>query len=277
MISMLLLLSVSSLIIPSASEWMILRMPKVVEYPTPPIPEILAESRGISIIVIFIYMVWLFFTLSTNSSMFTIPTAKAQEKPKSEVGEETIRRLAAIGALTAATSGGGINQEQLHRIPCDTSKEEDLEECSLSLMGATIAMMTSVVLLGFNTQFATDSIQAILQRSNLSQAFLSLIILPLLSNDPLAIKMAIRDRMDMSISLTLERCMQTCLLVLPLTVLLAWCMGVDEMDLNFDVMLLTTLFLSVFIVTLVVRRGRSNWYATAIQRIIASWRQHDSC
>jgi Ca2+:H+ antiporter len=263
MVSMLLLLAVSSLIIPTCSMRAKKEMTPVhmtengpVEYT---MPRILSESRGISIVIICTYALWVFFTLSTHSAMFSVLTRKVPKTSNREIGEGIVKRLVIIGAITAATSGGVINQEHLHNDSCDEGKEEDLEECSLSLAGAIIALITSVIFLGFNTQFATDSIQTILQRTSVSQAFLSVIILPLLSNDPLAIKMAIRDRMDMSISLTLERCMQTCLLVIPLTVLLAWCMGVDEIDLNFDMFFLTVLFLPVFIVSLVIRRGKSNW------------------
>jgi Ca2+:H+ antiporter len=68
-----------------------------------------------------------------------------------------------------------------------------------------------------------------------------------------------QDRMNMSISLALERCMQTCLLLVPLTVLLAWCMGVDDMNLEFDGFSVATLFASIIIVTYVVQEGKSNW------------------
>jgi calcium/proton exchanger cax len=166
--------------------------------------------------------------------------------------------------VRADHNDNGINRAHLGRDSCGQGKELELEECSLSLVGAIIALVASVVLLGSNTQFATDSIQAMLQRTNVSQYFLSVIILPSLSIDPLAVDMALRDRMDMSISLTLERCMQTCLLVVPLTVLLAWCMGVDEMDLDFDTTFIATLFLSVFIVSFAVRRGKSNWYVPSL-------------
>jgi Ca2+:H+ antiporter len=114
------------------------------------------------------------------------------------------------------------------------------------------------VLVAFNTQFATDSIQGLLQRRKVSQRLLSLMILPLLSTHPMAINMAMQDKMNMSISLALERSMQTCLLLVPLAVPVAWCMGVDDMNLEFDGFSVATLFTSIVIVTYVVQEKKSN-------------------
>jgi Ca2+:H+ antiporter len=246
---------ISMLLLPSAAHVMTTTTPK----------GILAESRGISVVILISYVLWLFFTLSTHRELFDSPPPKASKRPNRNIKErEAARGIAAIGAGSAAASGGGVNVKTLfgdsdedHEDDC--REEEIFEECSLSLAGAIITLIVSVVLLAFNTQFSTDSIQAILQRRKVSQTFLSLIILPLLSIDPMAINMAMADKMDMSISLALERCMQTCLLVVPLIVLLAWCMGVDEMNLDFDGFSIATLFVSIIIVTYVVQEGKSNW------------------
>lgn len=53
--------------------------------------------------------------------------------------------------------------------------------------------------------------------------------------------------------------MQTSLMVIPLTVMLAWAMGINEMDLEFEGFPITTLFASIVIVTYVVQEGKSNW------------------
>jgi Ca2+:H+ antiporter len=250
MISMLLLLAVASLIIPSTAHLM-----------TDTTTEgILAQSRGISVVILASYVLWLIFTLSTHRALFDEPTMKAKERTHRTL-EDASRGIAAIGAGTAAASGGGVNIKQLFNTEAhdETDDEDDFESPSLSLSGAIVALVTSVVLVAFNTQFATDSIQGLLQRRKVSQTFLSLIILPLLSTDPMAVNMAMQDRMNMSISLALERCMQTCLLLVPLTVLLAWCMGVDDMNLEFDGFSVATLFASIIIVTYVVQEGKSNW------------------
>ena len=238
MVSMLLLLAVASLIIPSAARLLTKTTSEGV----------LAQSRGISIIVLISYLLWLPFTLRSHRSQFNAPSQKVPKRPSRQLPEGAASRsIVAVGAGTAAASGGLVNLRSVFAAleKDDEDDEEPFEDCSLSLPGAIVTLIVSVVLVAFNTQFATDSIQALLQRRKVSQTFLSLIILPLLSNDPMAVNMAIQDKMDISLSLALERCMQTCLMVVPLTVLLAWCMGVDEMDLGFDGFSIATLFVSI--------------------------------
>jgi len=219
-ISMLLLLAVVSLVIPTASHIMTNTTPG----------GILAQSRGTSVVILISYGLWVLFQLKTNQSMFREPAKPSLKRPslkrKLEIEEGgAFRGIAQIGAATVAASGGGV----------------------------------STALIGFNTSFATDSIQGVLQHAGLSKTFLRLIILPILSVDPTSIFVAMQDKMDISISLTLERCMQTCLMVVPLVVLLAWCMKIDTMTLEFDSFSITALFASIIIVTYVVQEGKSNW------------------
>lgn len=65
----------------------------------------------------------------------------------------------------------------------------------------------------------------------------------------------------MSLALTLERYMQTALMVVPLIVLIAWGMHIDSMTLDFDGFTVAALFASIIIVTYVVQEGKSKWEA----------------
>ena len=69
--------------------------------------------------------------------------------------------------------------------------------------------------------------------------------------------------MQLSASLTLERCMQTALLVVPFLVLVAWAMGVEEMTLELDGFSFATTFASIIIVAYVIQDGKSNWLVDA--------------
>lgn len=123
-----------------------------------------------------------------------------------------------------------------------------------------LVLLLSTVLIRCNTKFATDSIEVVLRAGGLSTAFVGLIILPILSNDPLVIWLAVKDEMNLCIACTLERCMQTALMIVPLIIVIAWGMGIDEMTLEFDRFSITVLFASIIIVTYVVQEGKSNWY-----------------
>ncbi|KAF2489821.1 hypothetical protein BU16DRAFT_165087 [Lophium mytilinum] len=253
-ISMLLLLAVLSLLIPTASHLMTSTTPAGIR----------AQSRGTSVIILISYGLWLLFQLKTNRSMFNEPS-KAAPKAKVSPGKvdrdaAALREIAHVGARTAAMAGGSVCQTQL----VVEGDDEDPEIPTLSLTGGIATLVTCVVLIAFNTQFATDSLQGLLQHAGVSHNFVGLVILPILSNDPSSIRMAVRDKMDISIALTLERCMQTSLMVLPLVVLLAWCMGIDDMSIEFDGFSVAALFASIIIVTYVVQEGKSNWLTGAL-------------
>jgi len=248
-ISMLLLLAVVSLVIPTASHIMTDTTP----------------SRGTSVVILISYGFWVLFQLKTNRSMFREPAKPSLKRPslkrKLEIEEGgAFRGIAQIGAGTVAASGRSVNQEQLVRDSNAEVEDDEIDEPQLSLPTAIATLTVSTALIGFNTSFATDSIQGVLQHAGLSKTFLGLVILPILSVDPTSIFVAMQDKMDMSISLTLERCMQTCLMVVPLVVLLAWCMRIDTMTLEFDSFSITALFASIIIVTYVVQEGKSNWW-----------------
>lgn len=240
-ISMLLLLAVCSLVIPTASHLMT----------NTPSVGILSQSRGISFVILVSYVLWLVFQLKTNRAMFEEPVKKVAKQRRTIKEGETIKSIAQVGFGVAAVGRGGAI---VH-----TFDLQDIPNPDLSYFGALVTLTVSVVFVGFNTQFATDSIQSLLQQHGLSKMFLGIVILPLISIDTTSIVMAIKDKMDISIALTLERCMQTSLLIVPLIVLLGWCMDIDEMTLQFEGFPIAALFASIVIVTYVVQEGKSNW------------------
>ena len=123
---------------------------------------------------------------------------------------------------------------------------------------AIVTILVSTALVGLHTEYATNSIQGLLQRASLSRYFVGLVLLPLLSCEPAAIVYAKADRLDLSISLTLDRCMQTAMMVIPLMVLLAAALGID-LTLQFDAFTIITVFVSIVILSYVVQEGQSNW------------------
>ena len=253
-ISMLLLLAVLSIVIPTTSH----RLTNTT------LDGILAQSRGTSVIILISYGLYVLFQYFTNRALYSdagsIISPKAKERPGVKLGEgDTVRALAATGAAAAAAAGGGVNGDRLLRDVEDEIDRDVYQEASLSLFGGMLTLTISVVLVAFNTQFATDNLQGLLEHTGISQNFVGLVIIPILSNDPMSIKTAMLDHMDESIALTLERCMQTALMVVPCVVIIAWIMGIDDMSLQFDDFTTAALFASIIIVTYVIQEGKSNW------------------
>lgn len=209
------------------------------------------QSRGTAMILLSSYGLWLVFQFKTHRHTFDQPAEKA---PLNSYPSGTaFKGIAKIGAATAATIGGVMNEGKFE----DDDDEDLFPRLSLSFSIGTI--IVSTVLIAFNTQFATDSINGLLDQAGLSTTFVGLVILPLLSNDPTLLKTAYLDKMDLSIALTTEKSMQTALMVIPLVIIIAWPMGVNEMTLSFNSFEIVSLFASILIVNYIIQNGTSNW------------------
>ncbi|OMP84504.1 Vacuolar calcium ion transporter [Diplodia seriata] len=96
----------------------------------------------------------------------------------------------------------------------------------------------------------------------LSETFLGLILLPIVGNaaeHATAVTVAMKDKMDLAIGVAVGSSTQIALLVLPLTVLIGWIIGIDEMNLSFDGFQVAVLFVSVLLVNYLIGDGKSNW------------------
>ena len=246
-ISMMLLLAILSLVVPTASHL----MASVSQH------NIVVQSRGTSVVVIFSYGLYLFFQLKTHTIIFNEPSAKARTIPSKPIIPERFRRSKLDNPVSTST------EEKPPSIASEEMNKKD--EPQLHIYVATTVLILFTVFIAFNAEFATSSIQSMVhQADNLTQTFVGFVILPILTNDPLSIINAMKDRMDFSIAMTLERCMQTALLVVPLVVIIAWGMGVEEMTLEFDGFSISATFISILIVTYVVQDGSSNWLVGAL-------------
>ena len=239
-IGMLLLLAISSLVIPTAS-----RQLQAITY-----EQVKFQSRGTAIMTLISYVLWLYFQLGTHAPMFE-PVKPTERSPSNETmqgllnAENVIRKKGLAEWM--------IPYRKLYW------RNQDQTKPSMDVPIAVAIVALSTVLIGFCTEFVTNSIQELLERTGLSQYFVGLIILPLISCDPASIAYARDDRLDVSLSLTLDRCMQTALMVVPLVVLLAWIFGIEGVTLQFDAFTVAAVFVSIILITRVVHEGRSHW------------------
>lgn len=216
-------------------------------------------SRGTAVMLLFVYVCYLYFQLSTHIDMYNEPSQKAPKKPNGKKGTgDAIRGIATIGAGTgAAASGGQINKENLvHEAP----EEED--EPQLTRIGALVTLAGSTVLVALCAEYMVSAIGAVAQ--SVSQEFIGLILLPIVGNaaeHATAVTVAIKDKMDLAIGVAVGSSLQIALLVLPLMVCFNW-FGVgspDALTLNFDGFQVVVLFIAIIVVNYVIQDGKSHW------------------
>ncbi|KAK5702656.1 hypothetical protein LTR97_003602 [Elasticomyces elasticus] len=252
--SSLLALAVGALVIPTAFQMFATSVkPGDVEM------GIAKTSRGMAVMLLFVYVCYLMFQLRTHIDMYNAPSQKVAKKPNGKKDEgDALRGLATIGAGTgAAAAGGHINKENLMH-----EQEEEEEEPQLTIIGALVTLAGSTVLVAFCAEFMVSAIGEVAK--SVSPEFIGLILLPIVGNaaeHATAVTVAIKDKLDLSIGVAVGSSLQIALLVLPLMVCINWFgLGApDDLTLSFDGFQIIVLFVAVIIVNYVIQDGKSHW------------------
>ncbi|QSZ37598.1 hypothetical protein DSL72_008697 [Monilinia vaccinii-corymbosi] len=149
----------------------------------------------------------------------------------------------------------------VNKVPMDDEDE------NISRTTAVVLLLLSTALVAACAEFMVDSIDAVVAgNSGLSEAFIGLIILPIVGNAAehvTAVTVAGKNKMDLAIGVAVGSSIQIALFVTPFIVLLGWCMS-KEMTLYFTLFETVCLFVSAFIVNFLVLDGRSNYLEGAL-------------
>ena len=143
-------------------------------------------------------------------------------------------------------------------IDSDVAKEK---EKRISRTAAIFLLIGSTALVALCAEYLVDSIDHFVENTSVSQAFVGLIILPIVGNAAehvCAVTVASKNKMDLAIGVAVGSSIQIALFVTPVIVLLGWMLGKD-MTLYFSLFETISLFVSAFIVNFLVLDGRSNY------------------
>jgi Ca2+:H+ antiporter len=136
----------------------------------------------------------------------------------------------------------------------------------LSPTSAVLLLLASTGLVAACAEFLVHSIDYLVRNSGISQAFVGLIILPIVGNAAehvTAVTMASKNKMDLAINVALGSSIQIALFVTPVIVLLGWALETN-MSLYFSLFETISLFASAFIVNFLLIDGRSNYLEGAL-------------
>ncbi|KAL9607240.1 MAG: hypothetical protein Q9167_007828 [Letrouitia subvulpina] len=136
----------------------------------------------------------------------------------------------------------------------------------LSRTSAIILLLVSTGLVALCADFLVNSINHLVKTTDVSEAFIGLIILPIVGNAAehvTAVVVASKNKMDLAIGVAVGSSIQIALFVTPVIVLLGWILHKD-MSLYFSLFETISLFVSAFIVNFLVLDGRSNYLEGAL-------------
>ena len=156
----------------------------------------------------------------------------------------------------------------MHADAVDSLDKEDAVASKkyISRTSAVILLLASTGLVAVCAEFLVSSIDYLVSNTGVSEAFVGLIILPIVGNAAehvTAVTVASKNKMDLAIGVAVGSSIQIALFVTPVIVLLGWILTKD-MSLYFSLFETISLFVSAFIVNFLVLDGRSNYLEGAL-------------
>jgi len=143
----------------------------------------------------------------------------------------------------------------------DNDRHDELAKPKLTLTEVVVALLISLACVALVAIFLVEQIPYIVERGHVSDAFVGLILIPLvekIAEHLLAVDEAYDNQINMALAHVMGASIQTALLNAPLVVLVGWGIGVN-MDYNFAMFDAVALVLAVIVVGSFLRDGKSNY------------------
>ncbi|ORY51540.1 calcium/proton exchanger [Rhizoclosmatium globosum] len=195
----------------------------------------LSISRGTAVFMLMTYIAYLVFQMKTNPDGLVIT-------PKE-------RKL----GLTA--------KDLLERKKLDDEEEEEEERPETLTWIALAGLIGCTCIIGLCAEFLVGSLDGLSEKAGLSHTFIGIIILPIVGNAAehvTAVSSAMRNKMDLVISVAVGSSMQVAMLIAPLLVMIGWIIG-QPLTLDFELFETAVLFVSIFVVSTLISDGRTHW------------------
>ena len=131
---------------------------------------------------------------------------------------------------------------------------------------AVVVLLTAAGSIGLVAEILVSATEEAVKVLGLSEFFVGLILIPIIGNaaeNSSAILMAMRNRMDLALSIAIGSSIQVALLIAPLLVLLGMAFH-QPMDLAFTTMEVASIALAVLVTSSVIRDAETNWLEGAL-------------
>ncbi|KAG1888365.1 calcium proton exchanger [Suillus subluteus] len=259
--SSLLTISVIAVLLPGAFHMALQGQPQYDELSTD--YNILKTSHGVAIILLFIYASYLVFQLLSHKALYDDDNEDVQPT-KGYTGENPFqlhrtRRNIKDGETASSPSSAqdGEASTTLSRLAdADLDVEpgthsisveaEAPEQPLMSLAVCLLLLVVVTVLVAVTAEFLVDSIDGLTSSGSINKEFVGLILLPIVSNaaeHATAVTVSVKDKLTLSLSVTVGASIQIALFVIPFIVTLGWIMD-KPLTLLFDPLESIVLFLS---------------------------------
>ena len=148
--------------------------------------------------------------------------------------------------------------------------EHDEAHGAWSLRRSLLILLASAAFIGWLSEILVGSTEEAIKHVGLSEVFVGLIIVPIIGNaaeHSSAVLMAMKNRMDLAVSIAMGSSAQVALLIAPVLVFAGLAFG-QPMDLAFSAFEVVAVALAVAVANTVVRDAESNWLEGAFLLLV---------
>lgn len=209
-------------------------LPTAVDFTSTGIDEPILQrlSIAVAIVLMLVYGLTLLFSMKTHAYLYDVGMADREPEAPGEL---------AIQANDSSTVA------ELEELP-------DLRLWIAVLLGATL-------LVAAESEFLVGTLEVASKQLGLTELFTGVIILPVIGNaaeHATAVTVALKNKMDLSLTVAVGSSLQIALFVGPLLVIAGALMG-QPMDLDFNNFELLSVAVAVLVANSISNDGKSNW------------------
>jgi len=190
-----------------------------------------------------------------------LPAAVRLTTPNLPVGATRNLSIAVAIVLIAVYALSLLFSLKTHSYLYEVAEEADDHHKPVNLPLAVAVLLGATVGIAVESEFLVGAIEEATKTLGLTPLFVGVILVPLVGNaaeHATAVTVAMKNKMDLSLSIAIGSSLQIALFVAPLLVLVGWLIG-KPMDLDFNPFEVVAVIVSVAVANSIASDGRSNW------------------
>jgi len=148
-----------------------------------------------------------------------------------------------------------------HRHIFENEEVEEEEEKQISLIASIILLTFVTIVVSYEAHILVDVIEKVATDWGVSTTFIGIILIPIVGNAAehvSALTIAVKNKMDLALSICIGSATQIAVLLIPVCVLIGWIIG-TPLTLYFGIFETAILLVSIITVNVSLADGQSTW------------------
>lgn len=179
--------------------------------------------------------------------------------------DSSVEKLSAIAVIFLLISyiGGLIFSLVTHKDLFNQGHDEEMAHAAWPIKRSVGVLAAASVVVGFMSEILVGSIEEASHAIGLSEFFVGVFVIAIVGNAAehwVAVLVAHKDKMDLSVNIAIGSAAQVALFVAPVLVLASFVIGPHPMPLVFNGFELAGLLIALVTANLITQDGRSTWF-----------------